>query len=213
MPGDIRAVKPLSRIPTRKQALQILEEGEALNPGPWTDHSRNVALAAQILAGQLTGMDPDAAFVLGLLHDIGRRAGVSDMRHIIDGYRYMTALGLDCAARICLTHSFPLQDIRTVDGNWDGSPEDRQWIADFLVNVDYTAYDRLIQLCDAVALPQGFCLIEKRLVEVSLRRGVNPLTVEKWKAFFAIQADVEQEIGASIYRFLPGVIETTFRLT
>jgi hypothetical protein len=65
-------------------------------------------------------------------------------------------------------------------------------------------------LCDSLALPSGFCLMEKRMVDVVMRYGTKPLTVPKWKAFFAIRDDFEREIGQSVYNLLPGVVENTF---
>ena len=51
----------------------------------------------------------------------------------------------------------------------------------------YSDYDRLIQLCDSIAIAiRRVCLMEKRLVDVVLRHGVNPLTVHKWKALMQI---------------------------
>lgn len=35
----------------RKTALQELAKAEELNPGPWGEHSRNVAHAAELIAG------------------------------------------------------------------------------------------------------------------------------------------------------------------
>ncbi|MFQ8833067.1 MAG: HDOD domain-containing protein [Ruthenibacterium lactatiformans] len=61
--------------PDRKTALQELAKAEELNPGPWGQHSRNVAHAAELIAGRCDKMDSDKAFVCGLLHDIGRRTG------------------------------------------------------------------------------------------------------------------------------------------
>ena len=58
--------------PDRKTALQELAKAEELNPGPWGQHSRNVAHAAELIAGRCDKMDSDKAFVCGLLHDIGR---------------------------------------------------------------------------------------------------------------------------------------------
>ena len=57
-------------------------------------------------------MNPDAAYVMGLLHDIGRREGIMDMRHIYAGYLFMSSLGYDDSARICLTHCFCLHYTR-----------------------------------------------------------------------------------------------------
>lgn len=33
-------------LPTKEQAEEILRESESMNPGPWGDHSRTVALCA-----------------------------------------------------------------------------------------------------------------------------------------------------------------------
>ena len=38
--------------PDRKTALQELAKAEELNPGPWGQHSRNVAHAAELIAGR-----------------------------------------------------------------------------------------------------------------------------------------------------------------
>ena len=63
-------------------------------------------------------MDEQRAYLFGLLHDIGRRAGVTGIRHIFDGYDYMTALGQPEVARICLTHSFPLRTSAPLTAGW-----------------------------------------------------------------------------------------------
>lgn len=46
------------------------------------------------------GLNPETAYVMGLLHDIGRGAGVSGIRHIFDGYDLMTSIGEPEIARI-----------------------------------------------------------------------------------------------------------------
>ena len=95
-------------------------------------------------------------------------------------------------------------------GVWDCPPEDVAFVAGFLADTEYNDYDRLIQLCDALALPTGFCLIEKRLVDISLRHGVNEYTIPRWQATFDLQQYFEQIIGGSIYELLPGIVENTF---
>lgn len=47
-----------------------------MNPGKW-GHSYNVAMAAEKNAIETKILNPDKAYVLGLLHNIGRRNGVS----------------------------------------------------------------------------------------------------------------------------------------
>ena len=197
-------------IPTLEWAQKLLTESAAINPGPWEAHSRFVALGAQLIADRCSGLDPDRAYILGMLHDIGRRFGIAGMRHVLDGYQFLNHQGYPGAARICMTHSYPIRDLPHGASPWDGSEQDWQIVAAFLAGIEYDDYDRLIQLCDALALPSGFCLLEKRLVEVALRYGCNQWTVERWQAFIKIKDYFESRIGGSIYPLLPGVVENTF---
>jgi hypothetical protein len=107
---------------------------------------------------------------------------VADVRHILDGYRLMLERGFDDSARICLTHSFPIKLADAFATRWDCPAEEKHFVQDFLDHVEYSAYDRLIQLCDALSLASGPCLMEKRLVDVALRHGLNDLTLAKWRA-------------------------------
>jgi len=198
------------RTPDRPQAEALLREAGALNPGPWVEHSRRVAEAAQRIAAHLPPLDSANAYVLGLLHDIGRRAGVTGMRHVLDGYRYLTALGYEDAARISMTHSFPNRDIHEIFGEWDCTSEELAFIGDYLAQVAYTDYDRLIQLCDTLAMADGFVLMEKRMLDVAFRYGINAHSLPKWQTKFGIKADFERRMGRSVYALLPGIVETTF---
>ncbi len=207
--------KPLDRenlmkVPTLQEAKAYLSEAERLNPGRWIPHSIYVGKAAEAVAVYHPELDPESAYILGFLHDIGRREGRSQMRHIIDGYNFLSAEGFEDAARICLTHSFPVQDVNAVFGAWDCTAAERQFVEDYLSEIEYTEYDRLFQLCDSLALSSGFCLIEKRMVEVALRYGTNQYTIPKWKATLELHKRFEEVIGRSIYGILPGVVENTF---
>jgi len=168
------------------------------------------AIAARAIATQQGGLDPDAAYVMGLLHDIGRRAGVTGMRHVLDGYRYLADQGYEDAARLCMTHSFAYKHIGAIFGEWDCRPDELAFIEAYLAGIEYTDYDRLIQLCDSLAMAEGFVLMEKRMMDVALRYGINDFAVAKWKATFQIKQDFEAVIGRSIYDLLPGVVENTF---
>jgi hypothetical protein len=200
-------------VPTLPEAERYLEEAAARNPGSWVQHSVVVARAARAIAGRHPALDPAAAYVLGLLHDIGRRAGgpgVPDVRHILDGYAFLRAEGFEASARICLTHSFPIKEVDAFASRWECPAEERRFVQAYLNGVEYSAYDRLIQLCDALALPSGFCLIEKRLVDVALRHGFNDHTLAKWRAYLGLRQEFDAAIGRSIYRVLPGVVANTF---
>lgn len=190
------------KLPTIYEAEKLLEKAERYNPGIWIDHSKTVAFCAKVIAEYCDNLDTDTAYILGLLHDIGRREGVTDMKHIIDGYRFMKSLGYDDCARICLTHSFPYKDIRSYNGQNDCKVEETEYIKSFLGQTEYNDYDRLIQLCDALALPDGATYIEKRLVDVVMRRGFNDLTIPKWKAFLNLKDYYDKKTGTDIYKLI-----------
>lgn len=197
-------------VPTLQEAEELLAAASQRNPGPWVDHSRYVANAAAIIAQHHPTLDPARATVLGLLHDIGRREGVTGMRHIIDGYTFLKNLGYDAAARIALTHSFPTQNIREAYGNWDCLPQEKELVSHYLASITYDDYDRLFQLCDALALPTGCCILEKRFVDVTLRYGFNDFILDKWRTTIHLKAYFEAAIGQPIYPLLPGIVNNTF---
>ena len=162
---------------TRSFAEKALEDAHHANPGPWADHSRYVALACENIAKHCPGLDADTAYIYGILHDIGRHAGVSSECHLIDGYRYCMERGWEKAAQICISHAFMVKDIASSIGVFDMPPEDKAFMDRFVKDAVYDDYDRLVQLCDALALPTGFCLLEKRFVDVAIRYGTHPATV------------------------------------
>ena len=153
-------------LPSRERAEALLRDAERCNPGPWGDHSRVAAHCAETIARACGDMDADKAYVLGLLHDIGRKFGVSHMRHVSDGYSYMMSLGYDEAARICLTHSFAGRTIDGYVGRLDVNDQELAMIKTELSRADMDEYDDLIQLCDALAGSDGVMDIEERMADV-----------------------------------------------
>ena len=183
-------------LPDREAALNELRLAGEMNPGPWTEHSLNVARAARLIAAGCGNIDPECAFICGLLHDIGRRTGISATRHIIDGYDYTAAKGWDEAARVCLTHSFPVKDIEADIAKKDITAEQYDFIKSFL---------DLIILCDALADAKGFCILEKRFVDTTRRYGICPFTVDRWNKTFEYKEYFEAKAGCSVYSLLPGI--------
>ena len=201
----------LGRVLDCKTAELELEKASKLNPGTWTDHSRYVALACRNIAAKCGELSEEKAYIFGLLHDIGRYAGVTSEKHLLDGYRYCMEQGWKKAAQICISHAFMIQDIATSIGKFDMSEEEYQFMKQFVAQAEYDDYDRLVQLCDALALPSGFCLLEKRFVDVTIRYGFHASTIDRWKKILEIKEMFEQKMGGSIYDVLPGVIENSFR--
>ncbi len=198
-------------VPTLEEAMVILKEAERLNPGGWVKHSMYAAEGAKLIAEQTYNLDPELAYILGLLHDIGRREGIYGMRHGIDGYNYAIRNGYDLVARTCLSHlGFKYNNEVIIVGKWDGTDEEYSFVRKYLLGTDDTDYDKLIKLCDYLSLPSGFVLIEKRLVDIALRGGINEYTIPRWKSTFENKQYFEEKIGKSIYSLLPNVRENTF---
>ena len=182
--------------PNRDKAREILKEAEGCNPGPWGNHSRTAAHCAERIA-YYSGMDPEKAYVLGLLHDIGRKFGKRHLGHVSDGYSYMMSLGYDEAAKICLTHSFNEKKLEKYIGNFDTTEEETELIRTKLEETELDDYDRLIQLCDAISGAEGVMDIIDRMSDVKRRYG--SFDPDKWNANLALKDYFEEKMGKDLY--------------
>ena len=199
-------------LPNRKEAEQLLIWAHEQNPGPWADHSRVVARAAGTIAKQ-SGLDPEKAYLSGLLHDIGRYEGVRGLHHVYAGYELLNEKGFAEIAAICLSHSFPYQCIGAYSGgDWDCTEDELIVITSFLEKSEYNDYDKLIQLCDAVGDAEGVCMIEKRLVNVVRRYNFNEFTLKKWDSFFELKDYFDKLCSKNIYDlFYDEIRDVSFR--
>ncbi len=198
-------------LPSRDEAEKLLIWATKQNAGPWTEHCRAVARAAETIAHK-SSLDPDRAYVSGLLHDIGYYGyhnGKGRTCHIYLGYELMLKKGYEKVARICLSHSFPHQDIRAYGGS-DMNCTDKELavITAFLSETTYNDYDKLIQLCDCLGTAQGICLMEKRMLDVSRRNGFDGFTVRRWDSFLALKDCFDKMCGTNIYNLFNDEIVT-----
>lgn len=70
-------------LPTVDEAIMELQIAGELNPGPWVKHSKNVGIAARNIAHLVSELDEEKAYIVGLLHDIGRRVGIVNIpKHV-----------------------------------------------------------------------------------------------------------------------------------
>ncbi len=184
-------------LPTREEAERLLHEAYMCNPGPWGNHSRVAAHCAESIASECRELNAEKAYILGLLHDIGRKFGGRHMGHVADGYSYMLSLGYDEVAKICLTHSFHNQTTDDYIGNFDTSEEELKMIQDALKEVVMDEYDRLIQLCDGMAGAEGVLDVEERMNDVKRRYGSYPQ--EKWDMNLKLKKHFEELTGRDIY--------------
>ncbi len=181
--------------PTKIEAIELLKTAEKNNPGAWVQHSYAVANCAQKIAAKCN-MNEDKAYILGLLHDIGRNFGVKHIAHVFDGHKFMSELGYDEVARICLTHSFSTKNINEYSGNFDLPQKDIQYITTLLENIVFDNYDKLIQLCDSLA---GTEVVDMKERMNDVKRRYGKFAQNKWDMNLKLKEYFENLCGENIY--------------
>lgn len=184
-------------LPTRKEAIELLKDGLVSNPGPWGKHCLTAAHCAERIASKCGDIDSEKAYVLGLLHDIGRKFGVRHLGHVSDGFIYMKKLGYDEVAKVCLTHSFNNNSVDEYIGKFDVTDEELTIIKTELAKASYDEYDKLIQLCDCLAGAESVLNIEQRMEDVKKRYGSYPQT--KWDSNIKLMHYFENKMKENIY--------------
>ncbi len=153
--------------PSVEEANKILEKGRLSNPGDWVEHCKVVATLASTIA-TACNMDSDKAYVLGLMHDIGRSRGHTAMAHMYDGYHYMKSLGYELVAKVCISHTYTRKDRSEYLGKCDITNAEYEEFIGIMESLEYDEYDMLIQLCDMVCTTE-YIGYQKRIEDVERR--------------------------------------------
>lgn len=158
----------------------------ALDKNRWVRHCIYVGIAAGRIARAINDnrenysyfkdyideygeLDEDYAIALGYIHDIGRK--INHPLHTTEGFKYLCDLGYESEAKITLTHSFIDNDINNSADAVSG--KDRyDFINNYLKKAELTPYDNIVQLCDLFCLETGFTTVERRLLDITKRKGV-----------------------------------------
>ncbi len=186
---------------TSKEARKMLENerGKKSNDH-WIEHSICVGNTAGIIAKALK-LDEDYARTLGYIHDIGKGVGVPH-NHDINGYKYIKELGYDDEyANVCLTHSYLNNDVNCTAG---GYPRDIPFRTEFIKNHEYTIYEKIINLCDLMCTKVNMTL-EKRLIEIMLRKGVYENTVYLITEAQKLKKEIDDMLGFNVYELFPEI--------
>ena len=187
---------------TSAKALEMLEnaKGKTKDDG-WIYHSICVGNSAGKIAKALN-LDEEYAKTLGYIHDIGKSVG-EFCSHVMNGYNYLKELGYDDEyANICLTHSYLNNDVNCTAG---GVPSDIPFRTEFIKNHEYTIYEKIINLCDLMCTSVNLTL-EKRLVDIMVRRGVHENTVYHIKEAQKLKKEFDDMLGYNVYDLFPDVI-------
>lgn len=165
-------------------------------------HCLLVADIAETIA-EKSGMDSLKAYVFGLLHDSGRYKDerAENTFHSVEGFYYLMKLNLPECARISITHSFYQKDFNPE--TYVYSENLLQQCRQYLKEIEYNDYDKLIQLSDILNDMGRMCTIEYRFLSISKRYDVplNKFTVSM-QELRKIKAYFDNKCGCDIYSLL-----------
>lgn len=157
--------------PDKETALKIWKDGldfRIKNYGfnvadEYKFHTQGVAESCYLIATHTSDMDSEKAYVLGLLHDYGKKYPEKELNgfHGRWGYEEMIKMGYPAVARICLTHTFYSTDF---DANCFPSypAKDLAWAKKQLQQINYDDYDHIVQLCDMFFEKMSMVSLQKR---------------------------------------------------
>lgn len=168
----------------------------------WVKHCIYVGAGAGRIATKL-GIDSDYAQALGYVHDIGRK--ISHPNHTIAGYKYMINEGYPEEARSCLTHSFIDNNIYYTAGGIPQGQDRFDYMNSFLQSTELTIYDNIVQMCDLFCLETGFTTIERRLLDITERKGVFDNSQLHLEKTMELKRRLEDMMGCSLYELFPEI--------
>ena len=143
-------------------------------------HTQGVAFASRAIAGNIKGLNPETAYICGLLHDYGKKYNEKKIGqfHGLVGYKELMSLGWERPARTCLTHTFPEKNIILDD--YPSYPQKDLLEAQKILNdVVFDEYDRIVQFADRLFEGLSMIPFEERAKAIGKRYGLKQDIVQK----------------------------------
>lgn len=194
-------------LPTRKAAEYELTVGGEFHPGTWITQSYNIACTAYEIAKKCDGLEEEKAYILGILHNIGRReVGSFHPAYAYEGYKYCIRNGWDEIAKICITYAYPLKEIEITTP----LSQEEVFIKQYLSYCTYDDYDKLLILCNALVGTYQMKTLERRFIEVTIGDQVNELFLARWNTLFEMKEYFEHKMGCTIYEVLQDTLGYDF---
>ena len=186
------------------EEIKSYDISKGRDPKTWFmyhNHIYGSAYMAKKIAERTGAVNPDKAFILALLHDVGRLHEEHEKTfHGLIGYRKFKDIDED-VARISLTHMFPwnkVYDYECVKHLFFGKKDEYEFTKNYMKNNELTETDKLIQLSDSIANAFGFVTIEQRNDEYAKRHG-HPIPIEALKDMLSLKKHYDEKLGVDIY--------------
>lgn len=186
-------------IPNKDKVRNMLDEAFKKSPGEWIIHSYIIGKTSEKIAREL-GLDPEIAYAVGCLHDLGKGYGYRDMAHMMEGYRILRFEAYFYPARIALGHGFVTGEISSYHGKRNVSKRDEDFIIAYLKKREIDEYEKLIILLNNLIKGRYLGLDER---EALRNIAKTPEREERLKILKGWQDDLEAKLENPIKTYLP----------
>ena len=123
----------------------------------------------------------------------------------MEGYNYLNNLGYKNVSKICITHNFIDNDINLTACYGPKEINTYDFIDTFLTKHPVTIYDNIVQLADLFCLETGFTTIEKRLLDITNRKGVTDNSLNHFKSVISLKDRLEEKMNCQLYDLFPEI--------
>ena len=87
-----------------------------------------------------------------------------------------------------------------------GFPAAIPFRVEFIKNHKYTIYEKIINLCDLMCKKVTLTL-EKRLIDLILRKGVHENTIYHIQEAQKLKKDIDNMLGFNVYKLFPDILD------
>lgn len=168
-------------------------------------HYLRVAQNAQGIAEYLPHLNPEKAYIMGLMHDYGQVDEAKDKHlfHGLIGYQKLLALGYDEAARAALVHSFFEDEQITPERYHSYDAQAIKQCAEILSKTPFDDYDRLVHLADLMAVGEKAVTIEMRFEYLVAAYRINEeMMKDKFARACKLKHYFDRLCGKDVYDIL-----------
>lgn len=173
--------------------------------GTFRDHCLLVACCAEIIASKTPEVNPQSAYVLGLLHDYGKMLKKEEgpnSFHGLVGYTYMKQRGLDIVANICITHSFPESGF--LEEEYASINKDDLAVVKKILKTElYNEYSKIVQLSDLLTYVYKYATLKERMIFIKDKYSIPLKHIKKkYREAIKLKKYFDDKCGVDIYKLL-----------
>jgi hypothetical protein len=165
-----------------------------------------VANAARLVASRIAALDPEKAYMYGMMHDVGKfyLPANEAYKHPRIGFKLLETKHNDIA-EICVSHAFPdFSDLEHILSYCHGDKPEAHAVCELLSNIKHDLYIDLIQFCDKVSGIGTYMTIEAKY-DWYIERDImiqNDVTLRYLETLQSIKKKLDKLVGYDLYALI-----------